>query len=299
MKYYYVYILKCVDNSYYTGVTNNLEERVLEHQSGNDPKSYTYRKRPLKLVWFEYYNDINQAIEKEKQIKGWTRKKKEALIDGDYDLLVELSKNRQVCHPESVVCHPEPFEGQTNKSLCKKIVITGPESTGKSTLTKMLAHEYNASWVKEYAREYLSTPLQSFDRLRMTKGNIQYTFEDVIEMAKIQIQKEKEAINENELLFLDTDLTVFYVWIKEKYNKEIDWINKSLVQTQDKIYLLCNIDIPWEEDSLREHPNLEDRKRLFGNYVELLEKYKLPYYIISGDVNARLKKAKEIIESSI
>jgi NadR type nicotinamide-nucleotide adenylyltransferase len=162
-------------------------------------------------------------------------------------------------------------------------VITGPESTGKSTLTKMLAQEYNTSWVKEYAREYLE------------QLSSDYTFEDVIEMAKIQLQEEQEAILQNELLFLDTDLTVFYVWIKEKYNIEIDWINTHLTQVQNKTYLLCDIDIPWEEDKLREHPKKEDRERLFKNYVELLERYKLPYYIISGDKDARLKKAKEIV----
>lgn len=91
MKTYYVYIVKCSDNSFYTGVTNDVERRVLEHNNSEDKKAYTFRKRPVKLVWFEYYIDINQAIEKEKQIKGWNRKKKEALIDDDFDLLVELS----------------------------------------------------------------------------------------------------------------------------------------------------------------------------------------------------------------
>ena len=88
---YYVYILKCADNSFYTGVSNDVERRVLEHNNSEDKKTYTYRKRPVKLVWFEYYNDINQAIEKEKQIKGWNRKKKQALIDDNFDLIVELS----------------------------------------------------------------------------------------------------------------------------------------------------------------------------------------------------------------
>jgi len=90
MKTYYVYIVQCPDNSYYTGVTNDVERRLIEHNNERDTK-YTYRKRPVKLVWFENYNDINQAIEKEKQIKGWSRKKKEALINNDFDLLLELS----------------------------------------------------------------------------------------------------------------------------------------------------------------------------------------------------------------
>lgn len=91
MKIYYVYILKCSDNSFYTGVTNDVERRLLEHNNSEDKSAYTFRKRPVELVWFETYNDINQAIEKEKQIKGWNRKKKQALIDDDFDLLVELS----------------------------------------------------------------------------------------------------------------------------------------------------------------------------------------------------------------
>ncbi len=91
MKTYYVYIVKCSDNSYYTGVTNDVERRILEHNFDENKTAYTYRKRPVKLVWFEYYNDINQAIEKEKQIKGWSRKKKEALINNNFDVLVELS----------------------------------------------------------------------------------------------------------------------------------------------------------------------------------------------------------------
>ncbi len=91
MKTYYVYILKCTDNSFYTGVTNDVERRVLEHNNSNDKTAYTYRKRPVELVWFETYNDINQAIGKEKQIKGWNRKKKQALIDDDFDLIVALS----------------------------------------------------------------------------------------------------------------------------------------------------------------------------------------------------------------
>ena len=95
MKTYYVYILKCADDSFYVGVTNDIEKRVAGHNLGEDKKAYTFRRRPVELVWSEYYNDINQAIEKEKQIKGWSRKKKQALIDGDFDLLVNLSKSKK------------------------------------------------------------------------------------------------------------------------------------------------------------------------------------------------------------
>lgn len=94
MKQYFVYILLCSDNSYYTGVTNNLERRIYEHENGLDPSSYTFKRRPLKLVFHEMFYDINQAIAFEKQIKGWRRAKKEAIINGDWHLLPELSKNK-------------------------------------------------------------------------------------------------------------------------------------------------------------------------------------------------------------
>ena len=93
MKTYFVYILKCNDNSYYTGFTNNLERRVGEHLSGKKKDCYTFDKRPIELVWFETFNDVLNAIAIEKQIKGWSRRKKEALIQQDWDRLVQYSKN--------------------------------------------------------------------------------------------------------------------------------------------------------------------------------------------------------------
>ena len=93
MKSYYVYILKCFDNSYYTGITNNLERRMKEHNEGLNTTCYTYNKRPLFIVYQSVFNNPNEAIAFEKQIKGWSRKKKEALIIGDIELLKDLSKN--------------------------------------------------------------------------------------------------------------------------------------------------------------------------------------------------------------
>jgi putative endonuclease len=93
MKTYFVYIIECSDKSYYTGFTNNIERRFTEHEKGINKDCYTYNKRPLKLVWFETFNDVLDAISTEKQIKGWSRRKKEALIIQDWDKLVEYSKN--------------------------------------------------------------------------------------------------------------------------------------------------------------------------------------------------------------
>ena len=92
MKQSYVYILKCSDNSYYTGVTSNLESRMFKHDTGFYLESYTSSRRPLQLVFYCEFADINLAIDTEKQIKKWSRAKKEALINGDFDALVNLAK---------------------------------------------------------------------------------------------------------------------------------------------------------------------------------------------------------------
>lgn len=94
MKQSYVYILKCSDGSYYTGVTSNLESRMFKHNSGFYPESYTSSRRPLELVFYCEFKDINLAIDKEKQIKRWSRAKKEALINGDFEALVNLAKKK-------------------------------------------------------------------------------------------------------------------------------------------------------------------------------------------------------------
>jgi putative endonuclease len=93
MKQYFVYILLCSDNSYYTGITNDLDRRLYDHKNGIDPKAYTFKRRPVKMVFQEMFSDVNQAIAFEKQVKGWRRAKKEAIIRGDWELLPGLSKN--------------------------------------------------------------------------------------------------------------------------------------------------------------------------------------------------------------
>jgi putative endonuclease len=90
-----VYILICTDNKYYVGVTNNVERRFFEHNNSDDTKSFTFSRRPVKLVWVSDEMPPMEAIEFEKQVKGWRREKKEALINKEYHKLPELSKNRQ------------------------------------------------------------------------------------------------------------------------------------------------------------------------------------------------------------
>jgi putative endonuclease len=88
----YVYILKCNDSRYYIGVTNNLERRILEHQSGINPNCFTYKRRPVELVFFEKFTTPTDAIVFEKKLKGWSTAKKEALITSNWERLHELAK---------------------------------------------------------------------------------------------------------------------------------------------------------------------------------------------------------------
>ncbi|NBC84255.1 MAG: GIY-YIG nuclease family protein [Bacteroidetes bacterium] len=91
MKYFNVYILKCADGTYYTGVTNSIERRLAEHIEGYDPNAYTFHRRPVELVFCESCISPHEAIDLEKQIKGWSRKKKEALIERNWYKLKELA----------------------------------------------------------------------------------------------------------------------------------------------------------------------------------------------------------------
>ncbi len=90
---YSVYVVECRDNSYYVGVTNNLDRRLWEHNTGFNIGCYTYSRRPVKLKYYETTHDVKQAILREKQLKGWSRKKKEALFLEDWDELIKLSKS--------------------------------------------------------------------------------------------------------------------------------------------------------------------------------------------------------------
>jgi putative endonuclease len=91
---YYVYIVQCKDGFYYTGVTNSIEKRIDQHNEGKDIFSFTYKRRMVTLKYFEHFTDVKQAIAREKQLKGWSRPKKEALFAEDYDLLKALSKSK-------------------------------------------------------------------------------------------------------------------------------------------------------------------------------------------------------------
>ena len=98
MKTYYVYIIKCSDKTFYTGMTNNIARRWQEHCYGDNKSAYTYSRKPLHLVFFETFNDVNQAFAFERKIKKWSSAKRQALIDENWDRLKQLSECRNDTH---------------------------------------------------------------------------------------------------------------------------------------------------------------------------------------------------------
>ena len=175
--------------------------------------------------------------------------------------------------------------------MVKKIVIIGPESTGKSTLCKQLATHYNSVWVKEYAREYL------------LKNGTNYTFENLLDIAKGQVENEElgirnwEAANKSKidnlksLIFIDTDMYVMKVWCEFAFEKCHHWILNRIVERKYDLYLLCNIDMPWVKDELREYPDLENRQKLYHYYKDIMINQNVPWVDISGSYEERFEKA--------
>jgi nicotinamide riboside kinase len=195
----------------------------------------------------------------------------------------------------------------------KKFVVIGPESTGKSTLCSQLAEHYHTTWVREYAREYLE------------KNGMDYTYDDLLTIAKGQIELEEEGIRyqvsgirkttldknpEHRTsfippsgvrgpLFIDTDMYVMKVWCEYVFNKCHNWVLNRVAERKYDGYLLCNTDLPWVSDQLREYPDVEIRNRLYHFYKDCMVNQSLPWINICGSYEERLEKAVNFIESQI
>lgn len=98
MKYYHLYILECADGLLYTGMTNDLKRRIEEHESGKNSKAFTFKRRPLKLIYSERFTNVRHCIYYEKKIKNWSAVKKRALANGDYDMIKILAECRNMTH---------------------------------------------------------------------------------------------------------------------------------------------------------------------------------------------------------
>jgi NadR type nicotinamide-nucleotide adenylyltransferase len=157
----------------------------------------------------------------------------------------------------------------------KKIVVIGPESTGKTTLTKALAKHFECDYIEEYARKFID----KLDR--------PYQKEDILTIAQKQIELEESQKTNQPYLFLDTDLIVCKVWSQYKYGNCHPWILQQIKTRKYHHYLLCDIDLEWQADTQRENPN--NRKELFELYKkELIESGK-SFSIIRG--RERLEQA--------
>lgn len=176
------------------------------------------------------------------------------------------------------------MEPGSQKEL-KKIVVIGPESTGKSTLCEELAQHFGTEWCPEFAREYL-----------LTHG-MDYTYEDLLHIAKGQLAMEDEyahtvsSQHSSPLLFIDTDMYVMKVWCEFVFGNCHQWILDQIVSRPYDLYLVCNIDLPWVKDELREYPDLESRKRLYNIYKDIMINQSVPWVDISGEADERLQKA--------
>ena len=170
------------------------------------------------------------------------------------------------------------------KSKPKIIVITGAESTGKSTLTERLASHFGVPYVPEIAREYV----ESLNR--------KYNYTDVENIAKIQIaQFNKISKSDAPYIFLDTWLIVTKIWFEFVYNKIPGWLIKEIEKSKIDLFLVCNIDLPWVYDPVRENGG-ENRKILQNKYIENIMRYKFDYRIISGIDDERFYNALNILK---
>ena len=180
--------------------------------------------------------------------------------------------------------------------MLKKIVIIGPESTGKSTLCEKLARHYQTSWCPEYAREYL-----------LAHGT-NYTYDNLLDIAKGQVALEEKYMQETEqtqlltphisrLLFIDTEMYVMKVWCKFVFGKCHSWILNQIEERKYDLYLLCNVDLPWVKDELREYPDLARREKLYNIYKEIMLNQPVPWIDISGNYEERLQKAIHAVDA--
>lgn len=162
------------------------------------------------------------------------------------------------------------------------LVITGPESSGKTTLARQLSDYWKTPLVPEVARDYL-------------KANKSYQQHDLLEIAKQQHNQEQALLSHlPEKLICDTDLLVIMIWSEVKYGHCDPWIyntfeNSIHQQTSTRYYYLCDSKIPWQADPLRENP--DNRDELFSLYLQKLERYELGHSIVKGEPQERLQQA--------
>lgn len=167
--------------------------------------------------------------------------------------------------------------------MLKKVAVTGPESTGKSLISKKLAAHYQTAWVPEYAREYIA---------RLGRP---YALEDIERIARGQLEREREMEKKaKKFLFCDTELLVTKIWAEYKYGRCPEWIEEKYREHAYDLYLLMDIDLPWEPDPQREHP--EKRYFFLDWFKKELDKMNRPFCLVQGSGEMRLRNAIHCIE---
>jgi len=190
--------------------------------------------------------------------------------------------------------------------MLKKIVAIGPESTGKSSLCKELAEHYSCLWCPEYAREYL------------TIHGMNYSYQDLLTIAKGQLELEEKytqsavgnrqsanrdkndpdslLITHHSLLFIDTDMYVMKVWCEFVFGKCHQFILDEIAKRTYNLYLLCDIDLPWTRDELREYPDEGPRQKLYEIYKTIMQNQSTPWVEINGDQEQRVQRAINAVD---
>jgi len=175
------------------------------------------------------------------------------------------------------------FKNRELKNKPKIIVITGAESTGKTTLTERLSNHFSSPYIPEIAREYV----ENLHR--------KYTISDVEIIAKMQIEQFNKIINTSApYIFIDTWLIVTQIWFDFVFNKTPEWLINEIEKTKIDLFLICDIDLPWIYDPVRENGG-KNREILQKKYIDTIENYKFNYEIVSGKNDERFKNATQFL----
>ncbi|HEX5153129.1 MAG TPA: ATP-binding protein [Parafilimonas sp.] len=198
--------------------------------------------------------------------------------------------------------------------MIKKIVVIGPESTGKSTLCEQLAQHFKTIWCKEYAREYLHINGVKYDYndlLKIAQGQLAEEDDCIVELnnqysiSNIQYSKNDSPLTthhspltarSSQLLFIDTNMYVMKVWYEYVFGKCEHLVLDEIAKRKYDLYLLCNIDLPWTADEMREYPDEQPRVELYHIYKDLLINQTTPWVEISGNYEERLQTAIGAVE---
>lgn len=174
----------------------------------------------------------------------------------------------------------------------KKVVIIGPESTGKSDLCKALALQFNSHFVPEYARDYL-----------LTNGTA-YSHDDLLKIAEGQLELEEHiahncSAEQKPVVFIDTDMQVIKTWSEFVFNRCDIKILNLIADRRYDLFLLTNTDLPWQKDELREYPDHETRLKLFHHYRDALINQDVPWAEVSGTGAERIRNAVEAVDKML